>query len=310
MTIEVIVPKSLKVKTNLQDMHPNADMTLPSATEQADLVSTQQASLKTLDDEIKIYVKRLNESDGEVSKSVHAELVKLVAQRLVLTEKAKYKEVAALLMFGTIDVTRAGYIRQPDGSLVADVGKRGVYAQRATRHMDLSRWQSKLWSKAEIAHSERTDPTRSEPANPVPFGFPKEVYVGTVAYTEPLQALRDGVAFSSVHMAWKNALTPKWSDVEPEVTAAGAFNAARKQASKFKVTLKVKKSGETFYRKTRANVSQYPSSVAGAVVGILETASRATLVLTSGQLMAVKAALLLMTPEPETVPVPAGASPA
>jgi hypothetical protein len=204
--------------------------------------------------------KRLAEAEDSLSKGSVADAILSIIPVIGLPEEVRptYAKVSeAILSALGRDVRSAQLVKLPGGETEVRLGNVNGYRQFATRYIDLARWESGQWSKSECKH--RDERCGGKLALPV--------MIGGTAYESPVEAIRSGQFFTTVHRLFKNALTPSFLDLE-DIDAAKTESLGKSAVKQFKAPIRGHdKDGKL--KKTRVAVAGNAAMTHGAILALL-----------------------------------------
>lgn len=238
---------------HLTEATPAARGTLPEGVE---AVGIKAAAMQVM----VAAFKKLAEAEDSLSKGSIADAILSIIPVIGLPEEVRptHAKIAEAIL-GALgrDVRSAQMVRLPDGATEIRLGNVNGYRQFATRYIDIARWESGMWSKAECKH--RDERCNGELALPV--------MIGGTAYQSPVEAIRNGQYFTTVHRLFKNALTPSFLDLE-DVDAAKTETLGKTAVKQFKAPIRGHdKDGKL--KKTRVPVAGNAAMTHGAILALL-----------------------------------------
>lgn len=203
--------------------------------------------------------KKFAAAEDSLTKSLGADMVLAIVPLMKLPVKIRPKYAAIAeqitLGMGRGDIAARTQVRLPDESLKDRFGKGASYKQAATRWVNLARWEAQLYNKAEAKHQER---------NP---GWKCSVTHNGQTYDSPVTMLRAGVAYSTVHQAFRNIMQPTFIDFSA-MSERATEKAAQDAAGKLSVSIRtVNDDGDVV--KGKQPISGSAPLTFGAIKGLL-----------------------------------------
>jgi hypothetical protein len=238
---------------HLKQASPAQRGSLPEGVESAGIAATAVQHMME-------QYKRLSEAENSLSKGSIADAITSIIPVIGLPEESRptqAKIAEYILTAQGRDVRAVQVVKLPDGEVEYRPGKSNAYRQLVTRHIDLARWEAGMWSKAEQKY--RDEQCGGELAIPV--------NIDGVAYTSPIDAIRAGQYFTTVHRLFKNALSPSFQDLG-DVEAAKTEKLGRDSVKAFKAPIRGRdKDGKL--KKARVPVAGNAAMTHGAILGLL-----------------------------------------
>ena len=230
------------------------------------------------------------QGEDSLSKVLGATLVVCISHLIKLPSKIhpKYADIAAQIttaMGRTLPVR--AFVKNPDETFAERFGTTPAYKQAATRWVDMARWEINEFTKQEQKHQAR-----------VP-GWTMEVKHYGDTYTSPVSMLQAGVAYTTVHQAFRNILRPPFIDLSelPDKVAEKHARAHVLKGTKGSIQIPLRgpgKDGQIV--KTRTPVLGNAPLTHGAVLALLGGLSGPV---TQRRYDELQAAMLLGKPEPK-----------
>ena len=203
--------------------------------------------------------KKYAAAEDSLTKSLGADLVLSIVPLMKLPVKIRPKYAAIAeqitLGMGRGDIVARTQVRLPDESLKDRGAKAPAYKQQATRWVNMARWEAQLYNKAETKHQER---------NP---GWKVEVKHNGTTYDSPVTMLRAGVAYSTVHQAFRNIMQPAFVDFST-MSERATEKAAQDAAGKLSVSIRTVNDDGDVVKGKQPIVGSAPLTF-GAIKGLL-----------------------------------------
>ncbi len=261
MTTAVEVP----VRTNLDStkVGPRNEPTTPTVNAQAALIESADMLREKAGVAMDDVATQLAEANRRTNSTLVADLIAAIAEFLRYSDRKPglYRAIAErILMRMGYSVKRVTVTKSKDGTLSAAPGKVDAYRQYATRYIDMARWQLRdVWfTKGEMKAMEFLGRTE----------FPASVTIAGVEYTGPVQALRDGIPYTRVHLEFKNHFNPGRNDLT-DIPAHKVEAVGRASVKTFKVTVL-----DASKTKSKARVIDSIPLAFGAMLGLADALAK------------------------------------
>lgn len=222
--------------TQIQDAHTTRSTDVAPVKLQAPTIAAQAAVVEEADGNKAALFQRLvtaakafAQAEDSLSKGLAADMVLAIVPLLKLPTKARPKYAAIAeqitLAMGRGDISARTVAKLPDETLKDRFAGKPAYKQAATRWVNLARYEALMFNKAEQKHQERTN------------NWSMTVHYNGQQYDSPVTMLRAGVAYTTVHQAFRNVCAPTFIDFS--VMDGKATEKAAREASK-KLTVKIR----------------------------------------------------------------------